>query len=95
MSYRVTTLSIALATSLASVVIGQDTKSEAVQKLQTKLQENPDDSDTTLKACASDDIDTVPLCHGVFESAKKQTKNVAAVHMIRRGFREEPYVSFC
>src|SRR5579872_5127927 len=48
-----------------------------------------------MKACGSNDIATMPLCREIFDSAKqKLTKWVAAVHMIRRGFREDQYVSF-
>ena len=88
-------LVLVLATVLGSSLVAQVSISDAVERLQKKIQENPDDLDVGRKACASDNINTVPLCRAVFESAKeKLPKIAAATHMIRRGFREEPYVSF-
>ena len=80
---------------MGSSLVAQVSISEAVDRLHKKIQENPNDLDTGRKACASDDINTVPLCRAVFELAKeKLPKIAAATHMIRRGFREEPYVNF-
>jgi hypothetical protein len=63
--------------------------------LQKKVQSNPDDFATRLTACGSNDIATVPLCRAIFDSAKeKSSKTSAANHMIRRGFREDQYISF-
>jgi hypothetical protein len=56
------------------------------------VESNPDDFTTRLKACGSNDINTVPLCRAVFDSAKERaTKSVAAAHMIRR---EDQYTNF-
>src|SRR5439155_6174751 len=57
--------------------------------------EKPDDTDARFKACHSNNIDTVRLCRMIFDSTKeKANRQMAANQMIRRGFREEIFISY-
>src|SRR5262249_42198632 len=86
------TLFITLFITLVGGLNGQNGGLEALRK---KVADDPDSSSMMAKVCGSNDLNTVDLCRTIFNRAKDKTiKQAAANHMIRRGFREEQYVTF-
>jgi hypothetical protein len=78
---------------LSSAILAAQTT--PLDELEKKVRADPDSFAAGVAACGSNDPKTVPLCRVIFDTAKrKATRQMAAAHMIRRGFKDDTYVGY-